>query len=255
MSVPFAVFGPGILIATRTDLSVNTPINVGYAQEFSIELAGQTKSLYGQKQFPLVAARGTIKATAKFKAATFSGICWNNIMFGETAFSTTSGLVWNIDSTFSVPGTTAYTVTVGTSTTFDANLGVKYSTSGLPFQRVSPSAEAAGKYSQTGNVLTFAAADASAALKVTWTSSPPSAGQSLIVTNKDIGNTPTFQLDYYTNLNQPGSKPFVVRIFQLVASKETLPFKLEDFSIPEFEADIFANASDQLMNITFPEVS
>lgn len=254
MSVPFAAFGPGILVATRTDLAINTAINVGFAQEFSIELAGTTKQLYGQKQYALVAARATIKATAKFKSAVFSGIAWNNIMFGETAFSTSAMLNWNVDSTFTIPATSAFSVTIGTSTTFDANLGVKYAVSGLPFQRVTTGLEAAGKFSQTGNVMLFASADLSQAIKTTWTS-VGTVGQSLIITNKDIGNTPTFQLDYYTNLNQPTSKPFVVRVYQLVMSKETLPFKLEDFALPEFEADIFANSSDQVMNITFPEVS
>src|SRR5260221_6765953 len=99
MATPLAVFGPGILIATRTDLTTPAPINIGFAQEFSIEVAGTTKQLYGQKQFPLVAARGTIKASGKFKAAVVSGICMNNVMVGQTACST-SMENWNIDSTF-----------------------------------------------------------------------------------------------------------------------------------------------------------
>lgn len=253
MPVPFAVFGPGILIGQRTDISIPAPINVGFVQEFSMELAGTTKQLYGQKQFPLAAARGTVKATGKFKAAVFSGLAWNALMFAESAFSS-GGYQWNIDSTYSVPATTAYTVTVTNSSLFDADLGVKYSSNSLPFQRVSTGSEAAGKYSMAAGVYTFAAADASATIKITYTTTTTT-GQSLILTNRAIGDTPTFQLDYYTNLNQPSAKPFVVRIFSCVMGKMALPFKLEDFAIPEFEFDIFANASDQVWKMGFPEVS
>lgn len=253
MTTPLAVFGPGILIATRTDVTVPSPINVGYVQEFSIEAAGTTKQLYGQKQYPLVSARSTIKATGKFKNAVVSGLAMNTLFYGETSFAT-GGIAWNVDSTYSVPATTAYTVSVGSSSSFDADLGVRYSTSGLPFQRVAAASEAAGKYSRSGNVYTFAAADASAALKITYSATQTS-GQSLIITNKAIGNTPTFQLDYYTNLNQPASKPFIVRLFAAIGGKHTMQFKLEDFMIPEFDYELFANDSDQVFEVFFPEVS
>lgn len=254
MSTPLAAFGPGILIAQRTDITTPAPINIGFAQEFSIEIAGTVKQLYGQKQYPLAAARGTIKATGKFKAAVISGYAWNAMMFGETAF-TSGGITWNVDSTYSVPATSAFTVQVASSTTFEADLGIKYSSNGLPFQRVAGGSEAAGKYSvSAAGLYTFASADLSATLKITYTTTTAS-GQSLIVTNKAIGNTPTFQLDYYTSLNQPTAKPFVCRVYSNVMAKQGLPFKLEEFAIPEFEFDIFANASDQVFDFVFPELS
>lgn len=251
MSVPLAIFGPGILIATRTDLTINTPINIGYAQELSFEFSGSNKQLYGQNQLPLVAARATVKPTAKFKAAVLSGLALNNIFWGQTFAS--GGIAWNIDSTFSV-STTSTNVTIGSSSTFDANLGIKYAATGLPLIRVATGSEVAGSYSQTGNVAAFATADSGVALKITYTNTNL-IGQNLLVTNQPIGTTPTFQLDYYTNLNQPAAKPYIVRVYQCIASKYTQAFKLEDFMTPEFELDIFANASGQLYNNYFPEVS
>lgn len=257
MSTPLAVFGPGILIVQRTDIAVPSPVNVGYAQEFSIELAGQTKQLYGQKQYPLVAARSTVKASGKIKAAVFSGLAWNAMMFGENSFQS-GGVTWNIDSTYSVPSTAAYAVTVQNSTIFEADLGVRYSTNGLPFQRVSTTTVstdmAAGQYSAGSGVYTFAAADAAAAVKITYTTTKLT-GQTLRVTNKDIGFTPTFQLDYYTNLNQPTSKPFSARVFAAIDSKLSLGFKLEDFAMPELEFDLFADNQDRIIDFGFPEVS
>src|SRR6266702_6924946 len=150
MAPPLAVFGPGILIVTRTDITPGAPINVGFVQEFSLEAAGTTKQLYGQKQFPLASARGTIKATGKFKSAVISGLAWNTAFYGLT-MSTASVLAWTIDSTFTT-STTSSTVIVSSSLSYDADLGVKYSTTGLPLQRVATGSEATGKYSVGGTV-------------------------------------------------------------------------------------------------------
>lgn len=262
MSVPLAVFGPGILIATRTDITIPAAINVGFVQEFTIDTAATNKQLYGQKQYPLLAARGTVKATGKMKNATVSGYAMNTLFYGETGFSTggsTNLIQWFVDSTYTSTSSTGTVVASSAgSTTFDADLGVKYANTGLPLQRVSTGSEVAGKYSVTlsGGVATyvFAAADQNLPLKVTFTAMS-SAGQALVTTNKLIGTTPTFQLDYYTNVNQPTSKPFIVRIYNAIAEKQTLAFKLEDFMIPEYDFSLFANAADQVYDFVFPEVS
>jgi hypothetical protein len=255
MSTPLAAFGPGILIVTRTDVAIPAPVNVGFVQEFSIDVSGTIKELFGQNQYPLVAARSTIKTTGKFKAAVLSGLAWNAVMFGQSSFSTGS-IVWNVGSTFTT-STSATTLQVGSSLTFEADLGITYAASGLPLQRVSTGAEATGKYSiTTGSpgLYNFAAGDQGIAIKVTFTNTS-GVGQQLIVTNQPIGFTPTFQIDYYTNLNQPTSKPFVVRLFSCVASKLMLAAKLEDFNVPEFDFSLFANTSGQVFNYIFPEVS
>ncbi len=263
MSTPLAAFGPGILIVTRTDTTVPVAINVGFAQELTLDFAGNTKPLFGQKQFPLVVARGTIKATGKWKAAVLSGIAWNTAFFGMTSISTSSALnvAWNIDSTFT-PGTT--TIQVGSSVSFDTDLGVKYSSNGLPLQRVATGSESSGKYSVMATATAgpgaynFSTVDQSAGftIKVTYTSFTLSgAGQALQVTNQLIGVTPTFQLDYYTSLSQPTAKPFVVRVYQCVAAKMMVAPKLEDFIMPEFDFDFFADNSDRVINWGFPEIS
>lgn len=264
MATPLAVFGPGILICTRTDISNATPVNVGYAQEFQIEAAGTTKQLYGQNQLPLVAARSTIKTTGKFKSAVLSGIAMNNLFWGQTNSTATGQIAWSVGSTYSL-STAAATVQLGSSLTFDADLGLTYSTSGLPFQRVSTGSESSsGLYSMASTrpgLATFSAAETTGltagttvAIKSTY-SSTTTVGTSLLVTNQLIGTSPTFQLDYYTNLNQPTAKPFVVRCYSAIASKMTLAFKLEDFMMPEFDFDLFANNSGQLVNQVFPENS
>lgn len=252
-----AVFGPGILILTRTDIAIPIAINVGFVQEYSLDLSGTTKSLYGQKQYPLVTARGTIKATGKFKSAEVSGLAWNAFFYGQSAF-TSGAKAWSIDSTFTM--STAAGVQVGSSLSFDTDLGVWYSTKGLPLQRVSTGLEAQGKYSigsTAPGLYFFSTADAALGAKITYVSSGTTntAAQTLDVTNQLIGTTPTFQLDYYTNLNQPSAKPFSVRVYACVADKQMLPFKLEDFMIPEFEFGFFGDANDRVISYYFPDIS
>jgi len=155
-------------------------------------------------------------------------------------------------------------VQFGSSLTFDTDLGITYVNTGLPFQRVTTGSEAAGKYSiTTGSpgLYNFAAADTTGGgtggtpIKVTYTNTTSASGQNIPLVNQPIGFTPTFQLDYYTSLNQPTAKPFVVRVYACVASKVTWAAKLEDFIQPEFDFDIFADNSGRVFNQSYPEIS
>ena len=257
MATPPAAFGPGIAIVRRTDI-VNGPIvNVGYVNEMSVDLSGTSKELYGQNQYPLVVARSTIKATGKWKSAVLSGLAWNAVFFGQSF--TPGTLAWTIGESAVIPAT-PFTVTVANSTNFDADLGVTYAATGLPAQRVTAGSEAAGKYSVTESGVNkgkyvFASADTGLSVLITYSTTVAGSGQQLIVTNQPIGTTPTFQLDYYTNLNQPAAKPVIVRCYACVAAKIALAAKLEDYIMPEFDFGFFADNSNRVIDFAYPEVS
>jgi hypothetical protein len=246
----FAAFGPGIIILTRTDLPAQTPINVGFAQELSLDFAGESKELFGQNQFAEVIARGTIKASGKMKAAEISGIAWNSVFFGMSGFAA-GGFAWNPaeQHTISAGGL----ITVTNSALFDQDLGVLYDATAQPFQKGSV-APSAGHYSVGAGVYAFNTAEAGTTVDITYTSST-TVGQSLTVTSQPIGTTPNFQLDYWTNLNQPGSTPFAVRIFACVASKLSIAGKLTDFIMPEFDFGIYALPNKNVFTGVFPQVS
>lgn len=267
MSTPQAVFGPGILIATRTDLGTNAgvAINVGYSQELQIDFAATVKQLYGQYQFPLVSARGTIKATGKFKAATVSGLAMNALYWGGSFSTSTSvGISWNVGSTVTTSTVSTSAIQVGSSLTFDADLGITYAASGLPLRRVSTGSEVTGSYSLTTGspgLYNFAAGDTTGGaaggtnLKITYTQTGAT-GQQLLMPNQLIGTTPTFQLDYYTTLTQgTAAKTLIIRLYEAVAEKQTFAFKLEDFMIPEYDFGLYANAAGNLFLMQWPEVS
>ena len=129
----FAAFGPGLIIITRTDLTTPVSFNIGYAQEFSLDVARSTKELYGQNQFPLVAAVGTAKLTGKIKAAEISGLAWNAAFFGQSFTAGKDNYYFNEAHT---PSGTTQAVTNATGGIVD--LGVTYAAPGLPLQRVAP---------------------------------------------------------------------------------------------------------------------
>lgn len=248
----FAVFGPGVLIVTRTDTPTPIPANIGYCNELQLDMSGTTKQLYGQNQLPIVAARGTIKLTGKLKAAVVSGIALNAAFFGSTFAVGKNNYYFNEAQTVLSSTKVVNNVTGGIT-----DLGVYYASTGLPLQRVAPGSEATGKYSVASSTgtYTFAVADQVALLFNYSNFAAGGGGQQLQVVNQLIGSAPTFQMDYYTNLNQPTSKPFSVRLFACVSSKLSFGFKLEDFMMPNLDFDIFANPAGQVMNIDFPEIS
>jgi hypothetical protein len=248
MTTPLDAFGPGIVIVTRTDIANSTPINIGFAQGLSIDFSGSMKELTGQNQYSLDAARGPVKVSGKMSSAVLSGVAWNTVFFGDSFAS--GGIKWNPDEAAAVPAATAFTVTVANSATFDQDLGVKYALTGLPFTKVA-SAPAVGQYSQVGGVYTFAAADASAQVLVTY-SSTTTTGQTLSVNNHLLGYSPKFQLDYFTSRD---GKALIARYFSCQGSKITLASKLDDFLMPEMDFSVLSNPAGNVAKLYFPEVA
>jgi hypothetical protein len=242
-------FGPGVCIVTRTDVANATPVNVGFAQSVNFEFNGNIKELFGQNQFPLDAARGTVKASAKVKAAVMSGLAWNGVFFGNSF--TTGSVKWAFGETGTIP-TTPFQITVTNTATFDKDLGVINASTGLPYVKVA-SSPATGQYSVSGaGVYTFAAADTGKSVLINYTYTSASTGQTLTINNQLLGSSPIFQLDYYTIRN---NLPFVARFNQCQSNKLSFASQLEDFIMPEFDISMFADATGTVGKLYFPEVS
>ena len=248
MTTPLDAFGPGMIYVTRTDLVNQTPINIGYAQEFAPEFSATIKELYGQNQFPLDAARGTVKVTAKIKAAVLSGLAWNTAFFGNTF--TTGGIQWNVSELKTIP-TTPFQVTVNNAAQFEQDFGVIDPATNLPYIKVA-SGPTTGQYSVSNvGVYTFAAADTGKSVAITYTSTVTT-GQKLVISNQMLGTSPIFRLDYYTIR---AGKAFIARFNQCQTSKFSMAAKLEDYMQPEFEVHMFADATGNLGTMFFPEVA
>jgi hypothetical protein len=242
-------FGSGVLLGARTDIANVTPVNFGLIQEVQLDLSFTTKELYGQNQFAIAIARGTAKMTGKAKMAQISGLAFNNLFFGMTLSNSYTASSFGEADT--VPASSPYTVTVAHAATFVADYGVVYAATGLPLSLVA-SAPGAGQYSVSAGIYTFNAGDAGKAVLVNYIYTVSSGGQKIPLVNQPLGTTPTFSAQLYTSFQ---GKTVTVSLYNCVSSKLSYATKLEDFTVPELDFSIFANAAGNVLDWSFSEAS
>lgn len=250
------VFGTGSLWGTPTQdatgaaIANPTPVLFGTLQEVSLDTSFDTKMLYGNLQFPVAVGRGKGKISAKAKLAQFNGALINSLFFGQTL---TAGIVADVyDVTGSVIPTTPFqiTPTVPSSGTWSQDLGVR-DANGITFTRVA-SGPTTGQYSVASGVYTFATADTGKTVFISfqYTATSTSAQKST-VTNLPMGYAPTFRADLSIPYN---GKSLIVTLPQCLSNKLSFATKLDDFLVPEFDFDAFANAAGQVMTYALSDL-
>ncbi len=242
-------FGSGVLIGTRTDIANATPVNFGLVQDVTINQTANFKTIHGQYSYPLAGGRGMIKTTGKARVARISGLAFANLFYGVTP--ATGQIATAFAEAGTVPAVTPFTITVANSATFVDDNGVVYAATGLPFKKVA-SAPILGQYSVAAGVYTFAAVDASAAVLITYTYTIAASGQKLVITNPLLGTTPTFSALFYTTFQ---NQPTTLKLNACSCSQLNFGTKLEDFNIPEFDFECFADAANNVMTWSFSEIS
>jgi hypothetical protein len=238
-------FGTGALWGTQlTDVNGNTvavpsPVQFGALQDVSVDFSADIKKLFGSNAFPLVAARGKLSINCKAKTAQVNGALFNNIFFG---FGTTAAILGDVyDTTGAAIPTTPYqiTPTVPSSGTWSQDLGVRNSNS-VPLTRVA-SAPATGQYSVAAGVYTFAAADTGSTVYISYQYTATSTtAKKIAITNPVMGAAPTFRADLYLPF---AGKQMVLTLNSCVASKLNFATKLDDYLIPEFDFEAYADSS------------
>lgn len=241
-------FGSGVMTVTPSG-SNQTPVNVGLLQEGSIDVAQTTKALYGQYRDPLAIGAGTRKWTGKAKVARISGRALNAILLGGTLATGYTNTA--VAEAGTVPGSSSYTVTVTNSATWLQDQGVVYTTTGLPLVRVA-SGPTVGQYSVSSGVYTFASADANAKVLISYNYTVSGNGQSIVVPQTLIGPTTTFGVNM-SGVDPTNSAVWTGRLYNCVASKFALSSKLEDFTMPEFDFEAYANAAGSVGDFNFPD--
>jgi hypothetical protein len=242
-------FGSGVLLGARTDVADATPVNFGLVQEVQLDLSYTTKELYGQNQFAIAIGRGTAKMTGKAKMAQISGLAFNNLFFGMTMSSSYTASSFGEAGT--VPASSPYTVTVAHAGSFVADCGVVYAASGLPLA-LAGNSPGAGEYTVAAGVYTFNAADAGKAVLINYIYTATSGGQKIPLLNQPIGTTPTFSAQLFTSFQ---GKTVTVSLYNCVSSKLSYATKLEDFTVPELDFSVFANAAGNVLDWSFSEAS
>jgi hypothetical protein len=234
-------FGSGAVWGERTDVTGSGigPRQFGVLQDIQIDFDWTDKELFGQLQFPVAIARGQGKITGKAKFAQILGLLYSDIFFGVTP-ATGQFAVSQLEAA-NAPAVTPYTVTVANATNYNDDLGVAYASSGKRFNRVT-TPSAAGQYSVNlaSGVYTFSAADASAALLISYTYNTTTSGSRLAITNQVMGTTPTFKATFYSTY---GGNGMALRLNACTANKLSLPTKVDTWTISELDFSAFADAS------------
>lgn len=241
-------FGTGKLIAVPQYLADGsaianpTPVVLADLQEISIDASIETKMLYGSKRYPIAAGQGKGKIELKAKNAMVSGAVLGSLYLGK---SSSAGIkAAKLDFAATVPGTPfQLTVTPPSSGTFVADLGVFNASTGAQLKRVA-SSPATGEYSvSAGGQYTFATADEDDNILLSYEYSASAGGEIWTITNDLMGYMPSFS----ALLQSPyDGKNLVVKLNRATSSKFSLPLKSDDYTIPDFDAEAFADAAGNL---------
>jgi hypothetical protein len=232
------MFGTGRL--TSMPVGGGAPTPFGALQNVSVDFTGDVKELWGRNQFPLDTARGKVKIAGKAAAANIDCNLYNAVFFGQ---SVTVGQTLVADSE---PGTPASgIITVANAANFLFDIEVDRASGGRMIQV--PSAPLVGQYSVTpAGVYTFNVADTGPML-LTYAYKASGTGQSIAIANQLMGATPTFQI--VANGLYKG-KQVTLTLYACVSSKLTLPLKLDDYTIPEFDFSAYDNGAGQIGLLT-----
>ena len=250
-------FGAGALWGNRTDVTGSGigPDQFGILQDVQIDWDWTTRELWGQFQFPVDIARGQGKIIGRAKFARIFGAIYGDLFFGQVPAAGQLTVAEN--EAASVPATTPYTVTVANAADYADDLGVYYASGGNAggrFTRVT-TPSAAGQYAvnlATG-IYTFAAADAGAALLVSYLYTAVS-GRKLVLSNQLIGTTPTFKATFYTTKTTQGTAAGLSLVLNAcTATKLSLPTKIDDYEIQEFDFSAFADAAGAIGTLSVNE--
>lgn len=241
------VFGAGSMWGTSTNAN-STPIRFGGMQGVQVDFSFTTKELYSSYQFPIALARGTAKIDCKASFAQFNALILNDLFFNTGSAPSTTEYKVADNEAGTIPGT-PYQITVSNSATFVDDLGVIDAVTGIPYTKVA-SSPATGQYSVASGVYTFATADTTKTVKISYTYSVVSAGKTLTINNQLLGSAAYFSAQLY----QPyQGKQLLVTLNRCMSNKLSLPLKLEDFTIADFEFSAFADDSNTIGKISLVE--
>lgn len=245
-SVPMqTIFGAGSMWTVNTSVSNPTPIRLGITQDMSVDFTRAIKTLVGQNSLPFAAAPGVITTKGKVMHGQISGRQLNDLMFAanaSTAGSTTGQTLVADNEAQTVAANTIVT----NASTFKTDLGVVYSSSGLPFTTVA-AAPTVGQYTSTNGTYGFGSADVGTAVNISYAYTNTTAGtQTFTINQQPMGSTNQFQSVMLTQFN---GKQANVILNACIASKVGLATKLEDWLKPDFEFEAFADGTGTLGKI------
>lgn len=244
------IFGIGALWGQRSDVSNVGPDQFAVLQDNTVEFSFELKELYSQLGWPIDIARGKGKVVGKAKVARVFAALYADIFFGASVVTGEDNVSENELHTL-----VASTLTVTNASAFVADLGVYYSSAGnFRFTYTTGAPSAAGQYSVNGNgEYTFFTGDIGQVIAVSYVYTD-AAGKTITITNNFMGYTPTFVGTFYqSRATQGSSGQLTLRLNECVSSHLTIPSKIDDYAIQEFDFMAFASGNNQIGTISTTE--
>lgn len=240
-------FGTGVLfmLPNAGNLAANpTPYKLAALQSAQVDFKSSLKKLYGQNQFPIAKARGTIDVSCKAKLKSFDVSAINQLYLGQTV--SPGKTVIADDEAANVPAATPFTVTVANAATFVTDFGVRDATTGAQLQAVA-SAPATGEYSVANGVYTFAAADEGKAVLISYSyTTSLTTATTVAIKNQLMGYAPEFRAFLYNTFR---GKYFGIELYNCTMGNLSIPTKQDDFWEMDVDFDACTDASDTLGKI------
>lgn len=243
------IFGIGALWGTRTDVSGIGPDQFAILQDNSVDFSFELKELYSQLQFPVDIARGKGKVTGKAKFARVFGALYADLFFGAATVTGEDNVSENETHTL-----TTTTVTVTNATSFVADLGVYYTSTGQDRFYYTTGAPTVGEYATgTNGVYTFNTGDIGQSILISYVFTDDN-GRTVTITNNFMGYTPTFIGTFYQQRNTQGATgQLTLRLQQCVSSHFTIPSRLDDYAIQDFDFMAFSNSANIIGTLSTSE--
>jgi hypothetical protein len=237
-------FGTGLLTFTPSG-SNPSPVQCGVLQSVGFDVDQTMKELRGQYKAPVDVALADLKIAGKAKFAQIFGATLAAVLAGSA--QTTGSVRGAQQEVGTIPASSAYTITVANSATFSADLGVYDISSGVRMTRVA-SGPATGQYSVSSGTYTFASADASHTVWISY-SYTSTAGQTVAVTNTLMGGATTFTMTLFNQYSVQGTTKYLgVKSYAVVIPKLSLALANADYTMQDLDFTAFANGSGQIFD-------
>jgi hypothetical protein len=230
-----------------------TPARALVPQSQSIDFKRKLESLFGEKQLAVEVGAGELEITGKVEYAKSNARILSDIMFGV---GSAAGSYLEADGEAgTVPATTTYTVTVANAANFKIDLGVVNADTGAIYSRVASGSEVAGaSYSlvDATGVYTFAAGDASANVKISYSYADTTSGETVTLSNQDQGPTGRFQA---VHVLPWGTEQDMFVFNNCLASSSGISAKKSGFGSDTLEYMAASDGSGNVGTATFAEAA
>lgn len=242
------IFGAGRFFGIN-NVANPTPTRFYVPQDISIDFKIATKELSGENKFPVAVAAGPTSVSGKVGMGANQARMFADLIFG---IGSSSGTIVEQEREAGTVPTTPYQITVANGATWTTDLGVMRASDGLVYQRVA-SSPATGQYSVgAGGVYTFASADATVAVVISYLYTVSASGEKLIMTNSLQGPAGNFT---GVMVMPYGTDQDVLTLNNCIAQDGSIATKQGDYAKPTFGFMAATDASDTLGTFAFSQAA